>query len=223
VIAASPPGVPEAPQRSCALCPRLVAYRGENCAREPSWHNAPVPSFGGTGARLLIVGLAPGRMGANRTGRPFTGDYAGKLLYRTLLTFGFARGAYAERIDDGLALVDCRITNAVRCAPPGNRPELSEIKACGHFLAAEMAAMPNLTGILALGQIAHNAVLAAFEIKRSRFAFSHGAVHDISDGKTLADSYHCSRLNTNTGRLTDAMFVDVVRSLKKRVDRSARR
>ena len=208
---------PEEPKRGCLLCPRLASYRAENQAKEAGWHNAPVPSFGALDARLLIVGLAPGRMGANRTGRPFTGDHAGKLLYATLLKFGFARGEYAERPDDGLTLVDCRITNAVRCAPPGNRPTPSEIKACGGYLASEVAAMPNLSGILALGQIAHNAVLTTFGLVRSRHPFAHGALHDMGQGRTLADSYHCSRLNTNTGRLTDAMFADVVRSLKERI------
>jgi uracil-DNA glycosylase len=198
------------------LCPRLASYRADNRAKEPTWHNAPVPSFGPLDARILVVGLAPGRMGANRTGRPFTGDYAGKLLYGTLLKFGLARGAYAERPDDGLMLVDCRITNAVRCAPPANRPTPPEIKACGGYLAAEIGAMPNLVGILALGQIAHNAVLAAFGLVRSRYPFAHGALHDLGNGRMLADSYHCSRLNTNTGRLTDAMFAHVVQSLAER-------
>ncbi|MGE5539091.1 MAG: uracil-DNA glycosylase [Gemmatimonas sp.] len=205
------------PGRGCTLCPRLVSYRSENRAREPEWHNAPVPSFGPLDARLLIVGLAPGRMGANRTGRPFTGDYAGKLLYGTLLRHGFASGTYGERPDDGLTLVGARITNAVRCAPPGNRPEPSEIKSCGQYLAAEIGAMPKLKGILALGQIAHNAVLDTFKLKRSAYPFAHGAMHDLGDGRLLVDSYHCSRLNTNTGRLTDAMFADVVAALKSRI------
>lgn len=201
------------------LCPRLASYRAENRAKEPRWHNAPVASFGPLEARLLVVGLAPGRMGANRTGRPFTGDYAGKLLYGTLLKFGLARGEYAERSDDGLALVDCRITNAVRCAPPANRPTPTEIKACSGYLASEIAAMPKLAGILALGQIAHNAVLTTFGLARSRHPFAHGALHALGRGRTLADSYHCSRLNTNTGRLTEAMFADVVKSLKETVGR----
>lgn len=218
-----PSGAVEAPQRTCSLCPRLVSYRNENAAAEPSWHNAPVPSFGPIGAHALIVGLAPGRMGANRTGRPFTGDYAGKLLYGTLLEFGFARGTYAERVDDDLELIDIRVTNAVRCAPPGNRPLPAEIKACGRFLAVEIVAMRNLAGILALGQIAHNAVLASLGFKRNRFAFAHGAVHDLGNGQRLVNSYHCSRLNTNTGRLTDAMFADVVRTLKKHITGPVRR
>jgi uracil-DNA glycosylase family 4 len=207
------------PKRGCTLCPRLVSYRDDNRKQQPDWHNAPVPSFGTLDARFLVVGLAPGRMGANRTGRPFTGDYAGKLLYGTLSRSGFARGTYAERSDDGLMLVDCRITNAVRCAPPGNRPLPAEIKACGRFLASEIAAMPNLKGILALGQIAHNAVLDTFGLKRGASPFAHGALHDLGGGRVLADSYHCSRLNTNTGRLTEAMFAEVVGALKKHIER----
>jgi uracil-DNA glycosylase family 4 len=205
------------PKRGCTLCPRLASYRADNAKQQLDWHNAPVPSFGALDARLLVVGLAPGRMGANRTGRPFTGDYAGKLLNGTQSRYGFARGTYGERADDGLVLVDCRITNAVRCAPPGNRPLPPEIKACGQYLAAEIAAMPKLQGILALGQIAHNAVLDTFGLKRSKFAFAHGAMHDLGDGRVLADSYHCSRLNTNTGRLTDAMFAEVIDALKSRI------
>jgi uracil-DNA glycosylase family 4 len=207
------------PKRGCTLCPRLVSYRDENRKQQPDWHNAPVPSFGALDASLLVVGLAPGRMGANRTGRPFTGDYAGKLLYGTLSKYGFASGTYGERPDDGLALVGCRITNAVRCAPPGNRPLPAEIKDCGRFLASEVTAMPKLKGILALGQIAHNAVLDTFGLKRSAHKFGHGAQHDLGQGRLLVDSYHCSRLNTNTGRLTDAMFADVVAALKKHIGR----
>jgi uracil-DNA glycosylase family 4 len=207
------------PKRGCTLCPRLASYRTDNRQQQPDWHNAPVPSFGALDARLLVVGLAPGRMGANRTGRPFTGDYAGKLLYATLSRHGFARGTYGERSDDGLALVDCRITNAVRCAPPANRPLPPEIKACGQYLASEIGAMPKLAGILALGQIAHTAVLDTFGLKRSAHPFAHGALHDLGDRRVLADSYHCSRLNTNTGRLTEAMFAEVVGALKKRIDR----
>lgn len=204
------------PRRDCTLCPRLASYRADNRKQHPDWHNAPVSSFGSLTARFLVVGLAPGRMGANRTGRPFTGDYAGKLLYGTLIKAKLANGEYAERPDDGLKLVDCRITNAVRCAPPGNRPLPDEIKACGQFFISEIAAMPKLKGILALGLIAHNAVLTTFDLKKSKYPFAHGALHEIGDGRILADSYHCSRLNTNTGRLTEAMFSSVVASLKKR-------
>lgn len=207
------------PKRECQLCPRLVSYRAENRKQQPTWHNAPVPSFGALTAHILVVGLAPGRMGANRTGRPFTGDYAGKLLYGTLIKSKLAEGTYDERADDGLKLINCRITNAVRCAPPANRPLPAEIKSCDQFLAAEISAMPKLKGILALGLIAHNAVLTTFGLRKSGYPFAHGTLHDIGAGRILADSYHCSRLNTNTGRLTDAMFTNVVTSLKKRVER----
>lgn len=213
---------PIEPKRGCRLCPRLAAYRDDNRRKESNWHNAPVPSFGALDARVLVVGLAPGRMGANRTGRPFTGDYAGKLLYGTLLRHGLARGAYGESPDDGLTLIDCRITNAVRCAPPGNRPEPVEIKNCGSYLTAEIAAMTKLTGILALGLIAHNAVLTTFGLQKSRYPFTHGKLHDVGDGRILADSYHCSRLNTNTGRLTEAMFAKVIGTLKKNVDKATK-
>ncbi|HZT52134.1 MAG TPA: uracil-DNA glycosylase, partial [Stellaceae bacterium] len=162
-MSAAPPAVPE---RDCPLCPRLVRFRTAQRARLPEWHNAPVPSFGSLDARLLVVGLAPGLKGANRTGRPFTGDYAGDLLYRTLAKFGLARGQYEARADDGLALVDCRITNAVRCVPPENKPEPAEVAACRGFLAAEIAAMPNLRAVLALGAVAHQAVLAALGERR---------------------------------------------------------
>jgi uracil-DNA glycosylase family 4 len=201
------------PGRDCPLCPRLAALRGAERARHPDWHNAPVPSFGGLDARLLVVGLAPGLKGANRTGRPFTGDYAGDLLYGTLAKFGFAQGDYAARAEDGLALVDCRITNAVRCVPPGNRPEPAEISSCRGFLAAEIAAMRQLRAILALGAIAHGAVLKAVG-ERAR-PFAHGALHPLANGVLLADSYHCSRLNTNTGRLTTAMFEAVFAALRQ--------
>jgi uracil-DNA glycosylase family 4 len=205
------------PGRDCPLCPRLAAFRGDQRRINPGWFNAPVPSFGALEARLLIVGLAPGLQGANRTGRPFTGDYAGDLLYATLQKFGFARGDYAERADDGLALADCRITNAVRCVPPQNKPEPAEIKNCGGFLAAEISAMPNLRAILALGLIAHNAALAALKRRKAAFPFRHGALHEMGSGPLLADSYHCSRYNTNTGRLTEKMFEAVFAELKKRL------
>ena len=208
---------PGGPGQDCALCPRLVAFRTAQRAAEPAWHNAPVPSFGNLDARLLIVGLAPGLKGANRTGRPFTGDYAGVLLYSTLIKFGFARGTYDARVDDGLMLVGCRITNAVRCVPPANKPETPEIRSCGQFLAAEIAAMPHLAAVLALGQIAHQAVLVAQGQKRARYRFAHGAIHALPDGPILADSYHCSRYNTNTGQLTPAMFEAVFTELKRRL------
>lgn len=208
---------PGAPGRDCTLCPRLVAFRATQRTAEPTWHNAPVPSFGDLDAPLLIVGLAPGLKGANRTGRPFTGDYAGILLYSTLIKFGFARGTYDARVDDDLALVGCRITNAVRCVPPANKPETPEIRSCGQFLATEIAAMPRLVAILALGQIAHQAVLAAHGEKRARYRFAHGAIHALPAGPLLADSYHCSRYNTNTGQLTPAMFEAVFAELKRRL------
>lgn len=198
------------PGRECAHCPRLVEFRLQNRQRFPAWHNAPVPSFGELDAKLLIVGLAPGLRGANATGRPFTGDWAGDLLYETLLSFGCARGHYTERRDDGLELLGCRITNAVRCVPPGNRPTPAEETACRPFLVAEMKAMPGLRAALALGGIAHGAVLAALGERKNGHPFAHGAMHRLKGGLLLVDSYHCSRLNTNTGRLTPAMFREVV-------------
>ena len=209
---------PPDPGRDCPLCPRLVAYRDENRTAEPGWFNAPVPSFGASDGRLLIVGLAPGRKGANRTGRPFTGDYAGDLLYPTLLRFGFARGAYGQRPDDGLALVDARLTNAVRCVPPQNKPERSEIATCNKFLAGEIAAMNRLRAIIALGRIAHDAVLRALGRKLSSAPFGHAARHALDGGVALYDSYHCSRYNTNTGVLTEAMFCDVFAAIRKELD-----
>ena len=213
--AADPPG--GAPQPDCPLCPRLAAFRAAQRKAHPDWFNAPVPSFGDAAPELLIVGLAPGLRGANRTGRPFTGDYAGDLLYRTLLKSGFAAGAYGADVGDGLELRRVRITNAVRCVPPQNKPEAAEIAACGRFLAAEMAASRGLKAILALGAIAHNAVLAASGLRRARYRFAHGAVHELPNGTVLADSYHCSRLNTNTGTLTIEMFEAVIAGLANRL------
>ena len=201
------------PGRDCPLCPRLAGFRAAQREAHPDWFNAPVPSFGDEEPDLLIVGLAPGLRGANRTGRPFTGDYAGDLLYQTLLKFGLARGSYAAHPGDGLALRRTRITNAVRCVPPQNRPEPAEIAACRPFLATDLAALPSVRAILALGSIAHNAVLAAKGLRRPQYPFAHAAMHALPDGIRLADSYHCSRLNTNTGRLTPAMFEAVVGAL----------
>ncbi|TVR79538.1 MAG: uracil-DNA glycosylase [Rhodospirillales bacterium] len=201
------------PDRNCPRCPRLAAYRDANRASHPDWHNGPVPSFGGSDAWLLIVGLAPGLRGANRTGRPFTGDGAGELLYATLLRFGLATGPYRAEADDGLKLRGCRITNAVRCVPPANRPTPQEIGQCRPFLASEMASLPRLRALLALGSIAHAAVLAACGHRPARFPFVHGQLHRLPDGPILTDSYHCSRLNTNTGRLTEAMFHAVFHEL----------
>ncbi len=193
------------PGRDCPLCPRLVAFRKQSRKTQPDWHNAPVPSFGAREARLLIVGLAPGLRGANRTGRPFTGDYSGKLLYETLIKSGFARGSYDARPDDGLELVDARIANAVSCVPPVNKPTPLEIRTCNQFLARTLAGMPKLAAIVALGRIAHDAVLLALDGKRAKMPFAHGAVHELGRF-TLYDSFHCSPLNTNTGRLTPKMF-----------------
>ena len=194
------------PPPDCDLCPRLVDFRRANRTAYPDFHNAPVGSFGPLSASLLIVGLAPGLKGANRTGRPFTGDFAGDLLYATLEKFGFARGHYDKRADDGLALQDCRITNAVRCVPPENKPTGPEANACRPFLVAELAAMPNLRTILALGGLAHNAVLTTVGLRKTSYKFGHGARHNLPGGRVLADSYHCSRYNTNTGKLTPEMF-----------------
>jgi len=196
---------PEAP-KLCVLCPRLVAFRDLNRAKAPDWYNGAVPSFGDPEGRLLIVGLAPGLNGANRTGRPFTGDYAGDLLYSTLLKFDFARGEYAARPDDGLQLVDCIISNAVRCVPPENKPTPEEAATCRGFLKARIAALPNVQAILALGRIAHDSTLAAFGCRKSLFPFAHGSQQTLPNGLQLFDSFHCSRYNTNTGRLTPEMF-----------------
>jgi uracil-DNA glycosylase family 4 len=198
------------PEHNCQLCPRLAAYRAENRAKEPGWHNAPVPSFGALDAELLVVGLAPGVRGANRTGRPFTGDYAGMLLYNTLIKFGFATGAYLERPDDGLCLANCRITNAVRCVPPQNLPTPLEDKTCNPFLAAEIGAMKNLRAILTLGTVSHLMSLRALGLKPSAHKFAHGALHNPKPGFLLANSYHVSRYNTSTKRLNTEMFENVV-------------
>jgi uracil-DNA glycosylase family 4 len=205
------------PGRDCPLCPRLAAFRNQWRSREPGWHNAPVPTFGEAGARLLIVGLAPGLRGANRTGRPFTGDFAGDLLYRTLIDFGFATGTYRADPADGLVLVDAAIANAVRCVPPENKPTPSEISTCRPFLSATIAGMPKLAAILALGRIAHDSTVAALGLKRAAAPFGHGAVHVVSPDLTLHDSYHCSRYNTNTGLLTEAMFRAVFAGVSQRL------
>lgn len=194
------------PAPDCALCPRLASFRAEARDRFPGWHNAPVAAFGGTDAEVLIVGLAPGLKGANRTGRPFTGDHAGELLYRTLIKLGLAAGDYGRSADDGLRLKRCRITNAVRCVPPANRPMPAEVRTCNRFLAAEIAALPRLHTLLALGTVAHVACLAALGLPAAAARFAHGAEHRLPDGRRLIDSYHCSRQNTNTGRLTTPMF-----------------
>ncbi|MDO8411272.1 MAG: uracil-DNA glycosylase [Phenylobacterium sp.] len=196
------------PPRDCPLCPRLVAYREVNRAAHPDWWNGPAPSFGDPGARLAVVGLAPGRMGANRTGRPFTGDFAGVLLFDTLIRLGFARGAYEARPDDGLELIDCLITNAVRCAPPGNKPETSEEATCRSFLTARLDELPNLKVIVTLGDVSRRNVLRALGLKASAGVGGHGSEFQAGP-YTVINSYHCSRLNTNTGRLTPQMFEDI--------------
>ncbi|MGE0117215.1 MAG: uracil-DNA glycosylase [Dongiaceae bacterium] len=216
-MTAAPP-LPE-PRPDCPLCPRLAAFRQQNRAAYPAFHNAPVPSFGGRDAELLIVGLAPGLKGANRTGRPFTGDFAGDLLYRTLLDLGLAVGNYDRRPDDGLRLRRCRVSNAVRCVPPENKPTPAEVRTCGAFLAAEIAGLTKLKAILALGRVAHDAVLSALGSRRASARFSHGAVHDLPKGLRLVDSYHCSRYNTQTGVLTETMFRDAVAAARACVER----
>jgi uracil-DNA glycosylase family 4 len=200
------------PGRDCPLCPRLVAFRERQRAAHADWHNAPVPSFGGADARLLIVGLAPGLQGANRTGRPFTGDWAGDLLYATLDKFGFSKGKFAADPNDGLVLTGAMITNAVRCVPPENKPIGEEINRCRPFLEARIAALPKLKVIVCLGKISHDSTLRALGLKVSAHPFGHGSRYEVSvNGQpvTLLSSYHCSRYNTNTGRLTAAMFEDV--------------
>lgn len=203
----------------CPFCPRLVTYRQENARSEPDWFNAPVPSFGDPEAELLIVGLAPGRTGANRTGRPFTGDWAGDLLYATIEEFGFSDGNYAASPDDGLKLRSAMITNAVRCAPPENKPVGAEINACRPFLGARLTALPNLKAILTLGKISHDSTVRALGGKLSHYPFGHAVKYQMPQSAlgrpvTLLASYHCSRYNTNTGRLTADMFRDVFRMAK---------
>jgi uracil-DNA glycosylase len=223
------------PDPNCSFCPRLATLRDSLKAAQPEWHNAPVPAFGALDARLLVVGLAPGLRGANRTGRPFTGDSAGDLLYQTLIEFGFATGAYGASVDDGLRLVSCVITNAVRCVPPQNKPMPSEITSCRSFLAETIAALPDLCAIVALGRIAHESVVRAFGLKPAAFPFAHGAEHVLvatvsgdaavnscgAGARTilLFDSYHCSRLNTNTGVLTQDMFRAVFGKVRERLRR----
>jgi uracil-DNA glycosylase len=204
-------------ERDCPRCPRLVAFRDTSRLRRPDWHNAPVPSFGPITARLLIVGLAPGLSGANRTGRPFTGDFAGELLYAALAACGFTQGVYAARPDDGLKLVDARITNAVRCVPPENKPSSGEIANCREFLRATIAEMPNVVAILVLGRVAHNSTAAALGHRPAALPFAHGAIHRLG-GITLFDSYHCSRLNTNTGVLTAEMFHAMMATVRRHLD-----
>jgi len=213
----SMPPKPGKPGRDCPRCPRLVAFRKEWRAKEPSWFNAPVPSFGPLDARLLIVGLAPGLRGANRTGRPFTGDYAGDLLYATLKEFGFARGEFQARPDDTLELIDARITNGVRCVPPENKPTPAEITACRDFLKPTIAEMPKLRAIVSLGRISHDTTVRSLGAKLKDAPFSHGGKAQIAP-VALFSSYHCSRYNTNTGVLTPDMFRAVFRSVRSYLD-----
>lgn len=202
------------PPRDCPLCPRLVAYRQANAAQNPDWWNGPAPSFGDPAARLLIAGLAPGRTGANRTGRPFTGDHAGWMLYDTLTKTGFANGKFDARTDDGLELTDCMITNAVRCAPPGNKPEASEENTCRPFLTQRLKDLPNLKVIVTLGDVSRRNVLKALGLKASAGIPGHGTEFQAGPYIVL-NSYHCSRLNTNTGRLTAEMFEAVFRRARE--------
>lgn len=213
--AAPPTAAPTEAPRDCPLCPRLVAFRQTARSQEPTWHNAPVTSFGQASARLLIVGLAPGLRGANRTGRPFTGDYAGDLLYSTLLEFGFAKGKFEARPDDSLQLIDCMVTNAVRCVPPENKPTPAEIGACRPFLIARMGALPRLKAIVALGRVAHDSTLTTLGARKALYPFGHGARHEVRPGLTLFDSFHCSRYNTNTGKLTTPMFHAVFAAVRE--------
>lgn len=208
------------PDLDCGSCPRLVEFRLGLRAKEPEWHNAPVRAFGAIDAELLIVGLAPGMRGANRTGRPFTGDFAGDLLYATLQKFGFADGAYGATPDDGMTLANCRITNAVRCLPPENKPVGAEINACRDYLAAEIAAMKRLKVIVALGVVSHGAVMRCLGQRLKDVPFKHNAQYPLVDGPIIADSYHCSRYNTNTGRLTEEMFEAVFAGVRKAIDGS---
>ena len=202
------------PGPGCSLCPRLAAFLDKHRALYPDWHNAPVPAFGPADAWLLIVGLAPGLRGANRTGRPFTGDGAGDLLYPTLVEAGLAKGLYDLRPDDGLKLIGTRVTNAVRCVPPENKPTALEAKTCRPFLIAEIDALTNLKVMVALGKIAHDAVLTTFDLRKADYKFAHNARHDLPNGLIMVDSYHCSRYNVNTRRLTPEMFADVFQQVK---------
>lgn len=211
--------VPANPPDDCPLCPRLVEFRQENAQKFPDYVNGPAPTFGVANPALLIVGLAPGLHGANKTGRPFTGDYAGDLLYATLGKFGFSNGKYDSRPDDGLKLKGVAITNAVRCVPPQNKPVGAEIRTCRPFLVSQIAAFTKLRAILCLGKISHDSTVAALGMKQKDAPFTHGARHEVpSQSFKLFDSYHCSRYNTNTRRLTEEMFEDVFAAIRKYID-----
>lgn len=216
----SPAALPEAPL-DCPLCPRLLEFRTANARAHPEWFNAPVPSFGDAAGRFLIVGLAPGLQGANKTGRPFTGDYAGDLLYSTLEKYGFSVGKYQARPDDGLQLRDAIIANAVRCVPPENKPTGAEIVTCRQFLISRIAQLPRLKVIVALGRIAHDSTVRALGAKPASAVFGHARRYVMTGPNgpvALHDSYHCSRYNTNTGRLTEAMFHTVFAAVRKDLD-----
>lgn len=203
------------PKKNCDLCPRLVKFRQDNQKKFPAYYNAPVPSFGNSDAQVLIIGLAPGLNGANQTGRPFTNDYAGDILYPTLQKFGFAEGNYQKTADDGFELINVRITNSVRCVPPQNKVTGDEVKTCGEFLRQEIAALPNLKIILTLGNVAHNSLLGVLGYKKSAFKFAHGAVHKLDKHNlVMINSYHTSRYNVNTGVLTQEMFDTVIKMIK---------
>jgi len=205
------------PKKNCNKCKRLFNFRKKNISENPDWFNAPVPNFGELNSTLLIVGLAPGLKGANKTGRPFTGDYAGDLLYKTLEKFGFSNDLYHGMLNDGLRLYNCSITNAVKCVPPQNKPVSEEIKNCNHFLKLTIENHKNLKVIIALGLVAHNSVLSALCLKQKLYKFKHGSEHKLKD-LTLIDSYHCSRYNTNTGRLNEKMFKEVFLKAKNEIE-----
>ena len=205
------------PEANCNLCPRLKIFREEWRKLKPNWFNGPVNSFGSIDSKLLIVGLAPGLKGANKTGRPFTGDHAGKLLYPSLIKFKFANGRYLEKRNDSIELINCRITNSVRCVPPQNRPTLEERNYCRNFLKIEISKMNKLEIILALGHIAHTEVLKVFNKKISEFKFKHGKIYNLSNSISLHSSYHCSRYNTLTKRLTENMFNNVLKEIKLKI------
>jgi uracil-DNA glycosylase family 4 len=218
--AAPPEAPPEAPP-DCPLCPRLVAFREASRQAQPEWFNGAVPSFGDASGRLVIVGLAPGLQGANKTGRPFTGDYAGDLLYSSLAKYGFSVGEFKARPDDGLRLKDAMITNAVRCVPPENKPTSAEILTCRQFLVSRLGQLPKMQVVMALGRIAHDSTVRALGAKPSATVFGHAKRHELQGPRgpvVLHDSYHCSRYNTNTGRLTERMFHDVFEGIRKDLD-----
>lgn len=204
------------PNKNCSKCRRLYNFRKKNQSNNPDWFNAPVPTFGELSSSLLIVGLAPGLQGANKTGRPFTGDYAGDLLYKTINKFNFSKGKYAGTIDDSLKLKDCTITNAVRCVPPQNKPISEEINNCNNFLKKTIEIHKNLKVIIALGLIAHKSIISALNLQQKLYKFKHGNKHYFNNF-IMIDSYHCSRYNTNTGRLNEKMFEKIFLEAKKEI------